>query len=47
MKAALLYKYFPDDLKHKKKYIQLSKKIFVVFNGEKNEYSKEKEEDVC
>jgi hypothetical protein len=29
LRAALLYKYFPDDVKHRKKYERLSKKKAV------------------
>jgi hypothetical protein len=47
MKAALLYKYFPDDVKHRKRYRQLSKKIFIVYDDNKNEASEERDEDAC
>lgn len=43
MKAALLYKYFPDDVKHRKKYRQLSKKVLLLYDDAKNEPSQEEE----
>jgi hypothetical protein len=30
MKSALLFKYFPEDIKHKKKYDKLMKKKLVI-----------------
>ena len=30
MKSALLYKYFPEDIKHKKKYDKLFKKKLII-----------------
>ncbi len=43
-RAALLYKYFPDDVKHRKKYEKLMKKKFVVAREVERVKSNEKPE---
>jgi hypothetical protein len=45
LRNVLLYKYFPDDVKHRKKYEQIIKKKPIIIKNDEKEDSAEEKED--